>query len=301
MRRAAILLIGPDGQVGWELRRALAPLAPLLTAGMTGGDHALNLAEPGQIAPLLRRLRPALVVNAAAHTAVDRAESEPELAYRINAEAVGAIGAAAAELGCPVLHYSTDYIFSGDSDTPWIEDDQPGPLGAYGASKLAGEQALAASGADWLCLRTAWVYGNRGQNFLRTMLRLFGERDALNIVSDQIGAPTWSRLIAQASALILAQCRMGTGFAFGERGGLYHLTCGGETSWHGFASAIRDEAGSTCQVSPIPSSAYPTPAARPRYSVLDNGLLESRFGLRLPDWREALALCMAERRECRLA
>lgn len=297
MRQPPILLIGTDGQVGFELRRTLSPLGQLVTAGRIDSDHPLDLSKPESIAPLLQSLRPALVVNAAAYTAVDRAEAEPELAYRVNAEAVAAIGQAAAALDCPVVHYSTDYVFDGNSDSPWIEDDEPAPLGAYGASKLAGERALQQSGAQHLILRTSWVYGNRGQNFLRTMLRLFAERPQLRVVADQIGAPTWSRLIAEATALLVAQCRTPTGYALAERSGLYHLSCAGQTSWHGFTEAIRDEVAAACRIEPIPTSEYPTAAARPRYSVLDCSLVGQQFGVRLPDWRDALALCLAERRE----
>jgi len=287
-----ILLLGPNGQVGWELRRTLAPLGRLVTAARAGADETLDLLRPGEARALLERLRPDLVVNAAAYTAVDAAESEEGAARRVNAEAVAELGEAARKLDCPVVHYSTDYVFSGKGDRPWREEDPTEPLNVYGRTKLEGEKALAASGADHLVLRLAWVYGMRGSNFLLTMGKLLREREAVRVVSDQRGAPTWSRFIAEATAQILAQCRAGGGFAFGDRRGLYHLTAGGETSWHQFASLLADRWRSACRVEAVSTADYPTPARRPAYSVLDNDRLEKAFGIRLPHWREGLDLCL---------
>ena len=292
--RPAILLLGPDGQVGWELRRALAPLGRLSCAGRQGAERPLDLTDLGALEALLEEVRPHLLVNATAYTAVDAAESEPELARRINAEAVALMGRKGAELGFGVLHYSTDYVFSGEGDTPWKESDPPAPQSVYGRTKLEGEQALARSGADHLILRLAWVYAARGRNFLLTMRRLMAERERLGVVADQIGSPTWARHIAEASAQLLAQCRAGDGFAFGARGGLYHLTAAGRASWHDFACAIAEGLGAPCVVEPITSADYPTPARRPAYSVLDNGKLQRTFGLALPHWREGLARCLEE-------
>ncbi|RTZ71872.1 MAG: dTDP-4-dehydrorhamnose reductase [Gammaproteobacteria bacterium] len=296
--RPTILLLGPGGQVGWELRRTLSTLGSLRTAGREGADHSLDLTRPGALAGLIRSRSPDLVVNAAAYTAVDQAESEPELARRINAEAVGELGRAALEAGCPVVHYSTDYVFSGEGERPWREEDATGPVSVYGHSKQEGERKLADSGADHLILRLAWVYGGRGKNFLLTMRRLMGERSGLSVVSDQFGSPTWSRHIAEATAQVLAQCRTGQGFAFGERQGIYHLTAGGQASWHEFACAIADRLGTKCEVSAITTADYPTPARRPAWSVLDNEKLQRTFSVALPHWRIGLDLCMEELEAC---
>jgi dTDP-4-dehydrorhamnose reductase len=282
-----ILLLGCRGQVGWELERALAPLGDLTALDREGA----NLSDPAGVGRVVLDARPAVVVNAAAYTAVDRAESESELAQRINAEAVGAIGAAAERLGALVVHYSTDYVFDGEKHGAYVETDATGPLGAYGRSKLAGEQALAASGAAHLVFRTSWVYGARGANFLLTMLRLARERPALRVVADQTGAPTWSRDIASATAAVVAR------YGAGERAasGVYHMAGGGETTWHGFAERILCIAGLTTPVEPIPTSGYPTPARRPRNSRLDTGRLHRAFGIRLPAWETSLERCMADR------
>ena len=294
-----ILLFGHSGQLGWELRRTLAPLGEIATAGVDDADHYLDLTDGGSLDTLVRQLRPALMVNATAYTAVDKAESEPELAYRINAEAVGEMGKLGAELDIPVLHFSTDYVFSGVADRPWKENDEPAPGSIYGKSKLAGEQALIASRAENLILRTAWVYGARGKNFLLTMLRLFCEKDRLGVVSDQFGAPTWSRLIAESAAQVLAQCKTSHGrFQFGKYSGqVFHLTAAGQASWHEFAQAILEQTAEDCVLEPISTPQYPTPAPRPAYSVLDNDNLTGAFGVRLPHWRQGLALCLEEMRE----
>ncbi len=289
-----ILLLGPGGQVGWELRRTLSTLGPLVSVGRRAADHPLDLARPGALAALIDELQPALVVNAAAWTAVDDAEAHPQAARRINAEAVAELGEAAARRGAAVVHFSTDYVFPGEGDRPLREEDPVGPINQYGQTKLAGEKALAESGADHLILRLAWVYGARGRNFLLTMRRLMTERERIGVVADQFGAPTWSRQIGEACAQVLAQCRTGAGFAFGERGGIYHLTAAGQASWHQFAEAIRDGLGLACAVDPLTSDQYPTPARRPAWSVLDSGRLARTFGVAIPHWRQGLALCLEE-------
>ncbi len=296
--RPVLLLFGAAGQVGWELRRTLSPLGRVETAGQGRVQHPVDLADPAGLEALVKQVRPSLMVNAAAYTAVDRAESEPEPARRVNAEAVGLMGRLGAELGCPVLHYSTDYVFSGAGNRPWREEDPAEPLSVYGRTKLEGERLLAASGVDHLVLRLAWVYGVRGRNFLRTMQRLMAEREEVGVVADQVGAPTWARQIAEATAQVLAQCRTAEGgFRFGGRGGIHHLTAAGEASWYEFACAIRDGLGLACEVRPIATIDYPAPAARPAWSVLDNGRLWREFGVALPHWREGLALCLEELRE----
>lgn len=277
-----ILLTGVNGQVGWELRRTLAPLGEVHALDR----RALDLSDPDAIRATVRALRPQLIVNPAAHTAVDRAESEPELALAINATAPGVLAEEAARLGAGMVHYSTDYVFDGAKHEPYLESDAPNPLNVYGRTKLAGEEAVRASGAAHLILRTSWVYGLRGRNFLGTILRLAQERDELKIVADQIGAPTWSRVIAEASAQILAQRD------WRERSGCYHLTAGGETSWHGFAGAILEATGSSIVPAPIATADYPLPALRPAFSLLSNDRLFAAFGLRLPAWRDSLALCL---------
>jgi dTDP-4-dehydrorhamnose reductase len=240
-------------------------------------------------------------VNAAAYTAVDQAEQESELAHRINGEAVGVLAEEARRVGALLIHYSTDYVFDGSGSAPWREADATGPLSAYGRSKRAGEAAIAAAGGDWLVLRTSWVFAARGKNFLRTILRLAAEREQLRIVADQVGAPTWARSIADATAQVLAgAARERAQGCF--RSGLLHLSASGETSWHGFASAIVAAARSlrpehplaVKTIEPIPSEAYPLPAPRPKNSRLDNALLRSRYGLALPDWRIGMLRCLEE-------
>lgn len=285
-----ILLTGMNGQVGWELQRTLACLGDVVALD----SKALDLTDADAIRRVVRDVAPRVIVNPAAHTAVDKAESERERAYAINATAPGILAEEAEKLGALLVHYSTDYVFPGTGDTPWREDDATGPLNVYGASKLAGEQAIQAACRRHLIFRTSWVYGARGANFLLTMRRLMKERPELKIVADQIGAPTWSRMLAEATALILAQqFSPARGADRPEPWGVYHMTNAGETSWHGFAEAIQaldDEA--TARLLPIPSSDYPTPARRPLNSRLNNDKLARVFGVRLPDWREALALCM---------
>lgn len=290
-----ILLIGPNGQIGWELRRTLACLGEVIPAGRETRSRRLDLADLDQVRRQVRDSAPDLIVNAAAYTAVDQAETEPELANRINAEAPGVLAEEARRQGALLVHYSTDYVFNGEADCPYREDDTAEPINVYGASKLAGDRAIQAVDGDHLIFRTSWVYGARGRNFLLTMLQLGRERDQLCVVSDQIGAPTWARLIAEATALVLQSVQDG----LDGRAGIYNLTCGGQTSWHGFATAIfaaarADYGLKTRQIDPILSSEYPTPAIRPAYSVLSQDKLAECFGIRLPNWQQALQLCLVD-------
>jgi len=285
-----ILLTGVNGQVGWELQRTLAPLGEVIAAERS----RLDLADTAAIRRAVDAIAPDLIVNPAAYTAVDKAESESELARAINAAAPGELAQAAAARGIPLVHFSTDYVFDGRKPTPYTEADAPNPLGVYGATKLAGEQAVARAGAPHLILRTSWVYGLRGRNFLLTMQRLLRERDSLAVVDDQFGAPTWSRLIAEATALAIARWLDRPDQT--ATSGIYHLSCSGRTSWHGFTAAILAHLAATdaklARLTAIPTSGYPTPAARPANSQLDCGKLAATFGVRLPDWETALALCL---------
>jgi dTDP-4-dehydrorhamnose reductase len=301
-----LLLLGADGQVGFELQRALAPLGELAVATRKGvvPGHAtclqVDLALPGTVRAAIESVQPDWIVNAAAWTAVDRAEDEPEAAARVNGEALATIGEAAARRGARVLHYSTDYVFSGEGTRPWREEDATGPLSAYGRGKLAGEQALADSGASHLILRTAWVYGARGSNFLRTMLRLAAERERLTVVDDQHGCPTPARLIAAASALAIARHAVADPESRAGMEGVFHLVCRGQTSWHGFASILLERAhragliARLPDVLPIRSSAFPTRARRPAWSVLDTSRFRETFGLHLPHWKQGLDSVIGE-------
>jgi dTDP-4-dehydrorhamnose reductase len=282
-----ILLTGIGGQVGWELARTLQPLGEVVALDRAGFD----LADPDRMRAVLRELRPALIVNPAAHTAVDKAESEVALATAINATAPGILAEEAKRLGALLVHYSTDYVFDGSKPMPYVETDPTCPINIYGQTKLAGEEAIRASGCRHLILRTSWVYGMRGANFLRTMLRLAKERDELRVVADQFGAPTWSRMIAETTALMLARHR--------DQEGIYHFVAGGETSWHGFAEAIVAQGHALGLLEKMPSvhritsADFPTPARRPANSRLDCGRLKNDFGLSQPDWRIQLGLCLA--------
>ena len=298
-----ILIVGRAGQVAWELHRTLACLGEVIALDRRSEPLSIDLSDADSIVAATAATRPNLIVNAAAHTAVDKAEQEEDLAFKINAVAPGILAEQAVKLGAGLIHYSTDYVFRGDGQAPYRETDPTGPQGAYGRSKLAGEKAIAEVGVPHDILRTAWVYGARGHNFLLTMLRLMRERELVRVVDDQLGAPTWSRLIAEATALMIARSVEGGSFVPGERSGIYHLTCAGQGSWHEFARTIREKAvaagllAENCaRIEPIPGSQYPTPAKRPAYSVLSNDKLSDRFGLNLPDWREALALCLSELR-----
>jgi dTDP-4-dehydrorhamnose reductase len=258
----------------------------------------MNLADADAVRQTVREMAPNIIVNPAAYTAVDKAESEPELAHAVNAVAPGVLAEEAARLGALLMHYSTDYVFNGSGSTPWKEDDACDPLNVYGATKLAGERAIQAAGCRHLIFRTSWVYGARGSNFLLTMRRLMRERPELKIVADQIGAPTWCRDLAEATAQALGQIASPMSAANqAEPWGTYHMTNAGETSWHGFAEAIQafDEFDETCSpahLRPIPSSEYPTPAKRPLNSRLNNDKLKQTFGISLQDWHAALALCL---------
>ncbi|MFO1302362.1 MAG: dTDP-4-dehydrorhamnose reductase [Burkholderiales bacterium] len=280
-----ILVTGAGGQVGGELARILPPHGEVLAL-----DRAtLDLADPDAIAATMRAAKPSLVVNAAAYTAVDLAERERERAFAINARAPEVLAEEARRLGAVLVHYSTDYVFDGRASSPYREDDATGPLNAYGESKLAGERAIASTGAAALVLRTSWVYGLTGKNFLLTIRRLARERDEIRIVADQLGTPNWSRALADATARLVA---MGPA-ALAERAGLYHFTSTGSTSWHGFARAIVGDAPKPV-VTPIATSEYPTPARRPAYGVLSTAKFERAFGFSLPAWQDALAACLRE-------
>jgi dTDP-4-dehydrorhamnose reductase len=293
--RPRILLTGSAGQVGAELVRTLAPLGELHALARA----ELDLADLASVRGAVRARRPDVVVNAAAYTAVDRAESERELAFRVNAEAPEALAEEAARLGALMVHYSTDYVFDGTLRTPYTESDEPAPLGVYGESKLAGERAVAAAGGAHVVLRTSWVWDTRGHNFLRTILRLAREREELRVVDDQVGAPTRARDLAEATAAMLRSIRAAGGALDEESHGVYHLTARGSTSWYGFAREIleRDPAAheQRCRrLLPIATSEYPTAARRPAYSLLDDRRIRERWGIRLPDWRESLAEALRE-------
>lgn len=287
-----ILLLGGTGQVGTELRRSLAPLGELVITTRDGTlpdgapAVALDLSDLDGIAPLLASIRPDVVVNATAYTAVDRAENESAMAFRVNAQAPGHLAAACAAHGATLVHYSTDYVFDGTATRPYREDDPTSALGVYGASKLAGEEAIRGSGARHLILRTAWVYATHGQNFLRTMLRVGAGRDELRVVADQVGSPTPAWLIADVTAAILARGIV--------QSGIRNLVTAGQTSWCGFAEAIFEQSllagliDRVPRVVPITTADYPTPARRPAYSVLDTSLLQAEYDLVLPGWRQAL-------------
>lgn len=283
-----ILLTGATGQVGYELQRSLQALGEVVAP-----DRArMDLSDLDQVRDVVRAVRPTLIVNPGAYTAVDQAEREPALAHRVNAEAPAVMAAEARLLGAAMVHYSTDYVFDGSKQGAYVETDPTSPLNVYGHSKLAGEQAIAQAGIAHLILRTSWVYGGRGKNFLQTMLRLGAERDELRVVADQFGAPTWSRTIADTTAVLLAQSK-GRGAAWwDEHSGIYHLSSQGRTSWHGFTEAIVERAALACRVVPIASEQYPTPATRPANSVMSSAKLIDRF-CALPQWDDALSLCLA--------
>ena len=284
MPRPTILVTGTQGQIGFELAQLLAPLGNVVAA-----DRAmLDLADPDAIVAVMRRQKPAVIVNAGAYTAVDRAESEPALASAINARAPGILAEEAKRAAAVLVHFSTDYVFDGARTTPYPEDAPTAPLNVYGETKLEGERAIADAGAKAIVLRTSWVYGLRGKNFLLTMRKLAAERDHLTVVADQIGVPNWSRTLASATARIVA-----TGVsAMAERSGLYHLSSSGEASWYDFARAILGDT-SKARLLPIATADYPTPARRPAYGVLATSRFESTFGFALPSWRKALADCVA--------
>lgn len=292
-----ILLTGKHGQVGWELQRTLMPLGQVIALDA----KALDLAQPDAIRKTLQSLRPDIIVNPAAYTAVDKAEAEPDLAMAINAVAPGILAEEARKLGALLVHYSTEYIFDGRKQGAYVEEDAANPLNVYGKSKLAGEQAIRATGCNHLILRTSWVYGARSSNFLLTMLRLAQERPELRVVSDQIGAPTWCRSLAEVTALILAQlyAPKAAGDAIARASGTYHVTSSGSVSWHGFASEILRLSAmqQTPAVVAITSADYPTPARRPMNSVLSGDKLFNTFGVTAGNWHDNLQLCLQEVRQ----
>lgn len=298
MKRIKILLTGVTGQVGWELQRALVTLGDAIAVKRSNSNPNLqmDLAQPDTIRRVIQEVKPDLIVNPAAYTAVDKAESEPELAMMINGTAPGVIAEEAKQIGAAIVHYSTDYVFDGKSQTPYTELDRPNPQNIYGKTKLAGEQAIQAVGIPHLILRTSWVYSLRGKNFLLTMLRLGRERQELRVVDDQIGAPTWSGAIAKATTEILAGANGNISNYLAQNGGLYHLTASGKTSWYGFAKAIFENDTNERKLEnlvPISSEEYPTPAKRPTFSLLDCEKLSSSFGVVLPDWEESLKVAIA--------
>jgi dTDP-4-dehydrorhamnose reductase len=292
-----ILLFGKGGQVGWELQRSLAPLGELVALDFDSPELCGDFTRPEGLAATVAAVRPDVLVNAAAHTAVDKAESEPELAHTLNALAPGVLAQAAHESGALMVHYSTDYVFDGSGRRRWKESDAPAPLSVYGRTKLEGERLVAKHCPRHLIFRTSWVYAARGGNFAKTMLRLAAERDKLTVIDDQIGAPTGAELLADVTAHAVRAVRTDPSLA-----GLYHLTAAGETSWHGYArfviehatrSGLALKAGADA-VQPVPTSAFPTPAQRPHNSRLDTSRIESAFDLRLPPWQQGVARMLAE-------
>jgi dTDP-4-dehydrorhamnose reductase len=293
-----ILLLGKNGQVGWELQRALAPLGEVVACDFDSpADLKADFSQPESLVALVRRVQPGLVVNSAAHTAVDKAEREPDLARAINATAPGVIAREAAALGAPLVHYSTDYVFDGSGDAPRDESATTGPLSVYGQTKLEGEDLIRASGCSHLILRTSWVYAARGGNFARTMLGLAAARDALNVIDDQIGAPTGADLLADVTAHAVRAL-----LARPALGGTYHCVASGHTSWYEYARLVIEWARAHGQpvkvapqaIRPIPTSAYPTPARRPLNSRLDTTRLQQAFGLTLPPWQAGVERMLAE-------
>lgn len=290
MESPEILLIGKNGQVGWELQRTLAPVGRVLAL-----DYPeIDLTDVTLARRLILDHKPRVVVNAAAYTAVDKAESETRTAQLLNGVAPGVLAEAAKQVGAAMVHYSTDYVFDGTKQTPYVETDSPNPLGAYGWTKLEGDEAVRATGVNHLIFRLCWVYGTRGQNFLLTMHRLAREREALRVVNDQFGCPTWSRLIAEATTLALRHVLAAPDASAFI--GTYHLAAAGSTNWHAFASRIVEsvpEGERRCrEVAAITTAEYPTPARRPAYSVLDCGKLKKTFGIRLPHWEDGLRLVL---------
>jgi dTDP-4-dehydrorhamnose reductase len=292
-----ILLLGKNGQVGWELQRSLAPLGEVLALDSKSTDCCGDLNDLEGIAATVRAYAPDVIVNAAAYTAVDKAESEPAQAQRVNAEAVAVLAHEAQQLGAWLVHYSTDYVFDGSGTQPWQETDAVAPLSVYGASKLAGEQAIQAAGCKHLIFRTSWVYAARGNNFAKTMLRLASERDSLSVIADQFGAPTSAELLADVTAHAVRSA-----MAKPELAGLYHLAAGGETTWHSYACFVLEQAAAAGvalnvapqQVAAIATSAYPTAAQRPLNSRLNTDKLQQAFALQLPDWQAGVARMLSE-------
>ena len=292
-----IVLFGKGGQVGWELQRALSPLGELVALDFDSTDFSGDFTDPVGLADTLKHLQPDIIVNAAAHTAVDKAESEPELARTINALAPGVLAQEAQALGAWLVHYSTDYVFDGSGGQPWKETDLPAPLSVYGRTKLEGEQLIQASGCKHLIFRTSWVYAARGGNFAKTMLRLAQERESLTVIDDQVGAPTGAELLADVTAHALRQVLLRP-----QDGGLYHLAAAGETSWNGYAKHVIAQAERARpamkivakEVLAVPSSAFVTAAVRPHNSRLDTSRLQTTFGLQLPPWQQGVDRMLTE-------
>ena len=292
-----ILLLGCNGQVGWELQRSLQPLGDVIALDFQSRDYAVDFSKPESLVATLAAVQPDIIVNSAAHTAVDKAESEPALAQAINADAVGVLARGAAATGAWLVHYSTDYVFDGSGDQPRNEDAPTGPLSVYGRTKLEGEARIRASGCRHLILRTSWVYAARGGNFARTMLRLAATRAELDVIDDQIGAPTGADLLADLTTLMLRSARAEPGLA-----GTYHAVAAGATSWHGYAQLVIETARArglaltlpAHALRPIPTSAYPTPAPRPLNSRLDTSRLRQRFDVHLPDWESGVRRMLDE-------
>jgi dTDP-4-dehydrorhamnose reductase len=292
-----LLLLGKGGQVGWELQRSLAPLGELVALDFDSTELHADFSHAEQLADTVRKVRPDVIVNAAAHTAVDKAESEPEFARKLNATSPGVVAEAAQQIGALMVHYSTDYVFDGSGSKPWVEDDATGPLSVYGRTKLEGERLVAAHCARHLIFRTSWVYAARGGNFAKTMLRLARERERLTVIDDQFGAPTGAELLADITAHAIRDTLRDP-----AKVGLYHTVAGGETSWHGYARFVLEQAqaaGVELKASPdavdaVPTTAFPTPAVRPHNSRLDTSKLQSTFGLRLPSWQEGVARMLRE-------
>jgi dTDP-4-dehydrorhamnose reductase len=296
---ARILLIGPSGQLGYELRRSLAPLGEVVTAGRSDADFALDFVYPSQIENVLREVGAEVVVNAAAYTAVDQAESERGSAFVINSEAPAIMARVTKQKRTLLVHFSTDYVFGGEAQRAYTEEDETEPLGVYGESKLEGERGIRSSGGRFLILRTSWVYGLRGKNFLRTVLRLASQNECLRIVDDQYGVPNWSRTLAESTTAVLSALKSDPARSK-QTAGVYHLSATGETTWCGFARAIlesvRGEEGIKAKrVEPIATHEYPTPTKRPQRSSLDSSKLARDFGVTLPGWRECLRGCLASR------
>jgi dTDP-4-dehydrorhamnose reductase len=291
-----ILLTGATGQVGWELARTLLPVGEIIAVDRSNADFT----DLNSLRAVIKSHKPDIIVNPAAYTAVDKAETEKDRAFLINAEAAGVLSEEANKVGAILVHYSTDYVFDGTKSSPYTEDDPTNPLNVYGASKLAGEQAIQSIAEEYLILRTSWVYASRGNNFLKTILRLTAEREELRIVADQFGAPTWARLIAEITAHIIRQATLEKRKS-NFNSGIYHLTSSGYTSWHGFAEKIvdivREQGNSALKIKtilPIPATDFPLPAQRPANSRLSSKKLEQQYGLNLPSWDSALRLCMQE-------